>query len=152
MLTVRWMIKRDIEDILKIENHCFAYPWNIKDFSKILSKSECVGHVVEQKEKIIGYYVDAVAKSKLEILNLAVHPDFRRMGVGTLMVDNIKSRLSRLRFKYVSCNIREYNLDAQLFFKKNKFKYIKTFKNFYEETNEDSYLMSYRRERETIEV
>jgi ribosomal-protein-alanine N-acetyltransferase len=60
------------------------------------------------------------------------------------MVEKLVSKLSYQRRTRVMLEVRETNLEAQLFFREMGFKAITVLHEFYEDTPEDAYLMQYR--------
>jgi ribosomal-protein-alanine N-acetyltransferase len=88
----------------------------------------------------------------LHVLNFSVCPAEKRSKIGTAMVEKLKSKLSRQRRNRVVLEIRETNLDAQLFFRKQGFLALSVLRDFYEDTVEDAYLMQFRCEAEAVEI
>src|SRR5262249_22554643 len=82
-------------------------------------------------------------KSKLHILNFAVHPQHRRCHVGTQMVAKLISKLSSHRRTKITLEVRETNLSAQLFFRNQGFKAVRVLRAYYEDSGEDAFLMQY---------
>jgi len=138
---IRWMIRRDMPEVLNIEHKSFEYPWTDDDFIRCLRQRNCIGMVAEVNEKIVGYMVYSLERSRLTLLNIAVHPDFRHQKVGLTMIEKLFSKLSEQRRNRIVLEVRETNLDAQLFLKKVGFRAIKVNRNAYKDTAEDSYLM-----------
>lgn len=141
---IRWLIRRDLQEVLKIELTSFEIPWNEEDFLHALRQRNCIGMVAEWDGTIVGFMLYELHKSKLHILNFAVHRDFRRFGVGSAMVARLLEKLSAQRREEISLHIRESNLDAQLFFKSHDFRAVNVLRNFYEDTEEDAYYMRHR--------
>ena len=79
---IRWMIRRDMPDVLRIEHGSDDHPWSEEDFLRCLRQRNCIGMVAEQGERVVGFMIYELHKAKLHILNFAVHPAFRRYGVG----------------------------------------------------------------------
>src|SRR5262249_39723921 len=104
----------------------------------------CIGMVAEQADKVVGYMIYELHKTKLHIVNLAVHPTWRRRGVGRQMVAKLVSKLSSHRRTRISLEVRETNLAAQLFFRALEFLAIKVARGYYDDTGEDAYLMQYQ--------
>ena len=75
---IRWMIRRDMPEVLHTEQESFEYAWTEEDFLKCLRQRNCIGMVAEHGEKVVGFMIYELHKSKLHVLNFAVHPDFRR--------------------------------------------------------------------------
>jgi len=141
---IRWMIRRDMPEVLQTEQLSFEYPWTEEDFLRCLRQRNCIGMVAEQGEKVVGFMIYELHKSKLHILNFAVHPSWRRMAVGCQMVAKLVSKLSSHRRTRITLEVRETNLTAQLFFSSQGFKAVRVLRAFYEDSGEDAYLMQYR--------
>ena len=47
---IRWMIRRDMSDVLEIENNSFEFPWFEEDFIRCLRQRNCIGMVAEYDE------------------------------------------------------------------------------------------------------
>lgn len=142
---VRWMIDRDLPEVLDIENESFENPWSKKDFIRCRRQKNCIGMVTENEEcKIVGSMVYELHKSQLHLLNFAVHPDHRKIGVDSEMVDILKGKLSYKQRNSIMLEVRETNLAAQLFFRENGFGAKMILRDFYDDTKEDAYLMQYR--------
>lgn len=142
-LHIRWMIRRDMPEVVEIESHSFEFPWSENDFITRLRQRNCIGMVVEHQEQVIGFMVYNLQKKKLEIADFAVHKEFRRQGVGMAMVEKLKGKLNSQRRNSMSIQIRETNLDGQLFFKRAGFLATTIVYDAYEETSEDAYLMEF---------
>ena len=141
---IRWMIRRDMPEVLQTEQESFEFSWTEEDFLRCLRQRNCIGMVAEQGEKVVGFMIYELHKSKLHILNFAVHPPHRRGGVGAQMVAKLISKLSSHRRTRITLEVRETNLPAQLFFRKQGFKAVRVLRAFYEDSGEDAFLMQYR--------
>jgi [ribosomal protein S18]-alanine N-acetyltransferase len=141
---IRWMIRRDMSDVLAIERDAFEFPWQEEDFIRCLRQRNCIGMVAEASERIMGFMVYELQKHRLHILNFAVSQRMHRRGVGSQMVKKLVSKLSHDRRSRIMLEIRETNLPAQLFFRSLGFRAVSVLRQFYEDTPEDAYLMQYR--------
>lgn len=149
---IRWMIRRDMPEVLEIENHSFEFSWSEEDFIRCLRQRNCIGMVAEFDEKVVGFMIYELHKNRLHILNFAVHPDFRRRSVGQQMIDKLIGKLSVQRRNRILLEVRETNLSAQLFFRAAGFRAISVLRDFYDDTIEDAYLMQYRYEPQPVEA
>ncbi|MCS7167576.1 MAG: ribosomal protein S18-alanine N-acetyltransferase [Gemmatales bacterium] len=143
-IQVRWMIKRDMPEVLAIEQASFDNPWSEEDFLNALRQRNCIGMVAETHDQLLGFIVYELQKSQMVVLNLAVHPQFRRQGIGRLMMERLISKLSQQRRNKITLQVRESNLPAQLFFKALGFQAIRVLRGYYSDTGEDAYVMQYR--------
>jgi ribosomal-protein-alanine N-acetyltransferase len=141
---IRWMIRRDMPEVLQTEQESFEYAWTEEDFLRCLRQRNCIGMVAEQGERVVGFMIYELHKNRLHILNFAVHPAYRRHGVGMQMVAKLISKLSSHRRTRITLEVRETNLPAQLFFRSQGFKAVRVLRAFYEDSGEDAFLMQYR--------
>src|SRR5260370_15942543 len=141
---IRWMIRRDMPEVLQTEQQSFEFAWTEEDFLRCLRQRNCIGMVAEQGEKVVGFMIYELHKAKLHILNFAVHPAWRRTGVGSQMVAKLISKLSTHRRTRITLEVRETNLIAQLFFQKQGFKAVRVLRAYYEDTSQDPYLIQYK--------
>ncbi len=148
---IRWMIRRDMQEVLQTEQQCFQQSWTEEDFLRCLRQRNCIGMVAECGDKVIGFMIYELHKNKLHILNFAVHPEHQRFGVGKQMSAKLISKLSSHRRTRVTLEVRETNLSGQVFFRNQGFKAIRVLRSFYEDSNEDAYLMQFRLPTDTGE-
>lgn len=141
---IRWMIRRDMPETLAIERGSFEYPWSEEDFVRCLRQRNCIGMVAEHDERVVGFMIYELHKTRLHLLNFAVAPDKRRSGVGAQMIAKLVAKLSHQRRSRILLEVRETNLAAQLFFRACGLKAVSVLRDFYEDTTEDAYLMQYR--------
>jgi ribosomal-protein-alanine N-acetyltransferase len=141
---IRWMIRRDMPEVLQTEQQSFEFAWSEEDFLRCLRQRNCIGMVAEQGEKVVGFMIYELHKTKLHILNFAVQPSCRRAGVGAQMVSKLISKLSSHRRTRITLEVRETNLPAQLFFRKQEFRAVRVLRAYYEDSGEDAFLMEYR--------
>ena len=141
---IRWMIRRDMPEVLDIESTSFEFPWTEDDFIRCLRQRNCIGMVAEHEERVVGFMIYELHKNQLHILNFAVHTDFQRRGVGRQMVSKLMGKLSPQRRNRILLEVRETNLPAQIFFRDMGFRAVTVLRDFYDDTTEDAYLMQYR--------
>jgi ribosomal-protein-alanine N-acetyltransferase len=140
---IRWMIRRDMPEVLQTEQESFEFSWTEEDFLRCLRQRNCIGMVAEHGDKVVGFMIYELHKTKLHILNFAVHPAFRRTGVGAQMVSKLISKLSNHRRTRITLAVRERNLAAQLFFRTQGFRAVRVLRAYYEDSGEDAFLMQY---------
>ena len=129
---IRWMIRRDMPEVLGIEDESFEFPWLAEDFICCMRQRNCVVNVVEHEDQIVGYMVYEPHKDRIHLLNLAVAPSHRRRGIGRQMIAKVAGKLSPNRRRLLVLETCETNLDAQLFFRANRFRAIAVVRGFYD--------------------
>ena len=140
---IRWLIRRDMEEVLAIERGSFEFPWTEEEFLCCLRQRNCIGTVAELDHKIVGFMSYELHQSMLRILNFAVSPDQRRDGVGQQMVQRLIDKLSQQRRREIVLEVRETNLAAQMFFGACNIRALSVLRNHYDDTLEDAYYMRY---------
>jgi ribosomal-protein-alanine N-acetyltransferase len=141
---IRWMIRRDMVEVLRAEQNSFDYSWTEDDFLRCLRQRNCIGMVAEVDDHVVGFMIYELHKTKLHVLNFAVAPEWRRIGIGTQMVMKLVGKLSSHRRTKITLAVRESNLAAQLFWRTQAFKATKVLRSYYEDSGEDAYLMHYK--------
>jgi ribosomal-protein-alanine N-acetyltransferase len=139
---VRWALRRDMPEILAIEHASFAFPWCEEEFLHLLRQRR-IGMVAEYGERVVGFMIYELHKAKLQVLNFAVAPEFRRQGVGRQMIVKLIGKLSSHRRTRIVLHVRETNLAAQMFYKVQGFRATEILREQYEDTGEDAYVMQY---------
>lgn len=147
---IRWLVNRDMEEVLDIEQESFEFPWTEEDYTRCLRSRNCIGMVAEYNDEVAGYMVYELNKNKIRLLNLATGERFRRYGVATQMIAKLIGKLTAQRRNRITFEIRETNLPAQLFFRSAGFRATQILKNYYDEMQEDAYLMQYRHAPEIV--
>jgi ribosomal-protein-alanine N-acetyltransferase len=140
---IRWLIRRDMPEVLSIEQASFEYAWTEEDFLCCLRQRNCIGMVAERDGRIVGFMIYELHKQRLRLLNFAVATDARRSRVGRQMVRRLIDKLSQQRRREIMLEVRETNLAAQLFFKSMGFLALGVLRDRYDDTTEDAYLMRY---------
>ena len=141
---IRWMIRRDMSEVLDIERESFEFPWSEEDFIRCLRQRNCIGMVAEHDDRVVGYMIYELHKARLHILNFSVARSMQRLNIGAQMVEKLISKLSSQRRSRITLEVRETNLAAQLFFRENGFRAVSVLRDYYEDSPEDAYLMQYR--------
>lgn len=148
---VRWMIRRDMAEVLQVEAESFEFPWSEEEFVRCLRQRNCIGMVAEWKDRVVGYMIYELHKNRLHILNFAVAESHRRQGVGRRMIAKLVGKLTPQRRSRILLEVRETNLGAQVFFRSQGFKAVSVLRDYYDDTTEDAYVMQFRC-RENVEV
>ena len=150
-IQIRWLIRRDMHDVLTIERASFDHPWTEEDFLCCLRQRNCIGMVAEHGERIVGFMIYELHRNKIHVLDFATHPEFRRRGVGRQMIAKLVGKLSTQRRNRIALSVRETNLAGQLFFRVTGFRATDVIREHYPDTGEDAYLMHYHLDESLLE-
>ena len=141
---IRWMISRDMPQVLAIEVSRFANPLTEREFSALLHEQQIIAMVAERGEEIVGFMIYRLCSGRLVLLQIAVREDLILNGIGTQMVKKLRAKLSAGRRTHVDIDIRETNLGGQLFLASCGFKAIRIDRKAFQDTEESSYHMVLR--------
>jgi len=147
---VRELKRTDLSQLLCIEalNSQKILPdgsiWDQKDFLRIFRKMDHAGLVAYKKNlkinKILGFLLYNFSLPKIKIITVVVHPDFEGQGVGTALVSSMKSNLKN-GFTDLEICVREKNMKAQYWLKKQQFRAVKVVFNYFDD--EDAFKFRY---------
>ena len=148
---VRWMVRRDFSQVLAIEQACFEFPWTDEEFRRCLQQPNCLCLVAEHEGRIVGFVVYETPKNRIFIANIAVAPEFQRHNIARQMIQKLVSKMLQQHRHKIIIEIRETNLPALICFRALGFRVSTILKNFYENQNEDAYVLQYRFGEEHID-
>ena len=141
---VRWMLRRDMPDILRIEQESFENPWSESYFINALRNRNTIGMTAELlDEKIVGYMLYELHRDHLFLTNIAVDSERRFFGVGSTMQHKLFSKLSHERRRRIVTMVREENLGAQLFFQRLGYIATEVVKSPCDDSDCDGYKMEF---------
>ncbi len=140
---IRWMIRRDMPEVLAAEEESFEFPWLEEDFIRCLRQRNCIGMVAEHEDRVVGFMIYELHNARIHALNFAVASDYRRRGVGSQMMAKLLAKLTPRRRVRIVLEVRETNLPAQFFFRARGLQAISVLRAYYEDTPEDAYLMEF---------
>lgn len=144
-VSISWAGERHMAAILDIEARSFLQPWTRITFLNILRQRYVIIMAAEVQDRVLGFMVYELHKSRLHLINFAVAPEFRRCGVGTQLVQKLIGKLHAARRTKILVEVSERNLDAQLFFRALGFRAESILPAFFDDGSEqiDAYLMEY---------
>ena len=138
---IRNMQEDDISAILEIEQVSFATPWPVQSFIDEIRKKYAFSKVAVFGGKVIGYACADYALHESRILKLAVHRDFRRRGVATMLMNEMIAELKNKGCVFMYLKVRASNTAAQKFYELFGFKVETVRKKYYDDPPEEALLM-----------
>lgn len=121
---VRWLIRRDMPNVLEI-SAAGSDPRTETELVKLLRNRNCIGLVAEAEDdgqRAVAFIIYSLHKNNLHIETMAVHPELRRRGLGTAMIDKLKGKLSDQRRTAIDIEISEADLPTQQFLRARQFR------------------------------
>ena len=118
-----------------------AAQWPPASYAKLAESSGGVVLVCEAKGQPVGFLAARRATDEAEVLNIAVHPDFRRKGVASALLFAALEELGRSAIARVFLELRESNLPARALYERHGFTPIGRRKAYYQQPAEDAVCM-----------
>ena len=142
MYKVSLMDHSDLKEAYEIEKNTNLSPWSKENF---FSSYE-VGHkslVCRIDNIIVGFIIFSVLNKEIHLLNIAVHTEHQRKGIGSLLMETMLKQASVMGVSKVYLEVRSKNEKAILFYKKYNFIKDAVRVNYYTGKNsDDAVLMS----------
>jgi ribosomal-protein-alanine N-acetyltransferase len=140
-IIIRPMTGKDIEDVYEINRLSFSYPWSKESFEKEIYNNKIAHYFVAvMNNKIVGYIGFWHMFQEVQITSIAVHPDYRRLGIGEALLDYIIDICEKNNVKEIILEVRISNTIAQNLYFKKGFKKIGVRKWYYRD-GEDALVM-----------
>lgn len=143
-LHLRWMVRRDLDDVLTIDRHRPDGVWSRDDFLESLRRRNSVGMVAESQGRVVGFMVYELRKNRILLRNIGTALSVRGRSVGRQMVAKLIGKLKNGGRNRIACEVHERNLAAQLFFRSLGFTADEILRSERSDVQDDLYLMRYR--------
>ncbi len=132
-----------IEELVVIEEQCFNSGYAKKTFLKELENKLAIYIVAVDEKSVLGYIGLWNICGEADIIDVAVHKDFRRKGIGEGLIQNMLNKCREIGISEVNLEVRKSNIAAQRLYEKMGFARVGLRKLYYE-NSEDAILMKWR--------
>jgi [ribosomal protein S18]-alanine N-acetyltransferase len=132
----------NIDDVVNIEQLSFRIQWSKDAFKMEIEKNKCAKYRVLLKEdKVIAYGGMWIVVDEAHITNIAVHPDYRGIGLGNAIVEDMINLARSLNILAMTLEVRISNTPSIKLYSKYGFKEVAKRKEYYTDTKEDAIIM-----------
>lgn len=145
-LQVRTARAADVAQISAIEVASFSDPWSAHAFMSSLQRPEVRMTVAESRPEarravVAGYMVAWFVAGEGEIANVAVHPEWRRRGVGAALLDDILAAARAADVHAMYLEVRASNAAAQALYASRGFLPVGRRRRYYVDPVEDALVL-----------
>lgn len=143
-ITYNLMTDKDINGVFNISNSCFSMPWSMESIKGELN-NPLAKYIVardEDSNSVVGFVGVWIVVGEGSITNIAVHPDYRKQGIGGKLLDFLINLCNDLDCSLINLEVRASNYAAQGLYKKYGFVVDGLRKGYYEDNKEDAILMT----------
>ncbi len=139
---IKEMTGDHIDGVMVVENLSFKIPWSRQAFvDEITVNNMAMYFVALCNEQVIGYGGMWKILDEGHITNIAVHPEFRRCGAASVIIEKILEISGEKGIKSLTLEVRKSNIAAQNLYQKYGFKSEGIRKGYYSDTGEDALIM-----------
>jgi len=139
-LTIRSLTYADLPAVLAIERRSFPTPWSLAMFVLELSKGDGICLAAERKGQLVGYLICARYDTIHHVMNVAVAPEWRRLGVATRLLRELYRRAGEGEARF-TLEVRRSNHGAIALYEREGFRIAGVRRRYYQDNGEDAYIM-----------
>ena len=135
------MNESHVSQVAGLEKICFSDPWSEKSVASELSNPLSLWLVAEEEGRVAAYIGSQTVMDETDMMNVAVHPDFRRQGLGEQLVTQLVEQLKEKGSHCLLLEVRASNAPAIGLYEKLGFAQIGRRKNYYRNPREDALIL-----------
>ena len=130
-----------VMQVADLEKLCFSDPWSEKSVASELDNPLSLWLVALDGDRVAGYVGSQTVLDETDMMNIAVHPDFRRQGVAEELVEALVQKLREIKSRCLTLEVRASNLPARNLYDKLGFVQIGKRPNYYRNPKEDALIL-----------
>lgn len=133
--------------IAQLERECFSDPWSQNSIASELENPLSYWLVAMAGNVVAGYVGSQTVLGESDMMNLAVHPEFRRQGVARDLVLALIDGLNQRGSHCLTLEVRASNAPARKLYEKLGFVQVGIRPNYYQHPREDGLILRKEWER-----
>lgn len=135
------MTQAHVAQVAELEKLCFSDPWSEKSVASELNNALSLWLVAVDGDTVAGYVGSQSVLGESDMMNVAVHPDFRRRGVGEALILELIAALKEQGNHCLSLEVRASNEPARNLYEKLGFRQVGLRPNYYRNPKEDACIL-----------
>lgn len=142
-MLIRSFREPDLDAVSAIEKASFSEPWSEESLlSEGCGLPYATMLVAEEDGAPVGYICLRYLFEEAEITNIAVRNDYRRRGIGEMLIDAAVAFCKEIYCESIGLEVRETNAPAIALYEKKGFERVGIRKDYYEKPRENAILMN----------
>ncbi len=141
MMIIMEMEARHVPQVAQLEKICFSDPWSERSIAGELDNALAYWLVAECDGRVVGYIGSQTVFPESDMMNVAVHPDYRRGGIGEALVSGLCRELKKAGNTCLSLEVRASNDSAIGLYEKLGFAQVGKRPNYYRNPREDALIL-----------
>lgn len=141
MIKIETMKAQHVPQIAALEKLCFSDPWSEKSVGDELNNDLSYWLVALNGETVVGYVGSQSVLGAADMMNIAVHPDWRRQGIAEKMITALVAGLQEKNVHSLMLEVRASNDPARLLYEKLGFRQAGRRPGYYRNPREDALIL-----------
>ena len=141
------MKPEDVSRVVEIDRLSFSLPWSERSYRYDLQSNpaarlwvaDCIHD--DGANLVIGMIAVWLIIDEVHIGTIAVHPDYRRLGIGKRLLETAMQNLVIEGAESFTLEVRRSNIAAQTLYLQMGFREVGVRKRYYQDNGEDALLM-----------
>lgn len=140
-MRITTMCPEHVAQVAELEALCFADPWSQRSVASELNNPLSLWLVALEGERLAGYVGSQTVLDETDMMNIAVHPDFRRRGLAQELITALIVALKEKGSRCLTLEVRASNAPAKGLYEKMGFQQVGLRKNYYRNPREDGCIL-----------
>ena len=141
MIKITNMTAAHVSSVAELEKVCFSAPWSENSVASELNNPLALWLVAVENDRLAGYIGSQSVEGEADVMNVAVHPDFRRRGIAEELCRQLVSVLNERDVHSLTLEVRASNAPAIALYEKLGFTLVGRRPNYYRHPKEDALIM-----------
>ncbi len=141
MIVFTEMKAEHVPQVAQLEKLCFADPWSEMSIGSELRSIWSYWVVALEADQVVGYVGSQSSVDEADIMNIAVHPDWRRRGIAQSLIESLIVELKNRGSHALLLEVRVSNEPAIALYEKLGFHQVGLRKNYYRNPKEDALIL-----------
>ena len=135
------MKQEHVAQVAALEKICFSDPWSEKSVASELNNKLAYWLVALEENVVAGYIGSQTVMEETDMMNVAVHPDYRRKGIAEALVNGLVEALKEQGSHCLTLEVRASNEPAKMLYEKLGFSQIGRRPKYYRNPREDALIL-----------
>ena len=140
-MTITTMTQAHVPQIAELEKLCFNDPWSQNSIASELGNRLSCWLVALDYDTVVGYVGSQTVLGETDMMNIAVHPDYRNHGIASALIDALIEKLTQQGSHSLMLEVRVSNTPAKNLYGKLGFVSVGIRKNYYRNPKEDALIL-----------
>ena len=140
-MIITQMNESHVPHIAELEKLCFNDPWSENSIASELDNRLAFWLVATDEDRVVGYVGSQTVLGETDMMNIAIHPDYRKRGVATMLIEDLILHLTQQGSHSLMLEVRSSNEPAKSLYSKMGFETVGIRRNYYRNPREDAMIL-----------